>query len=153
MLKETILLISHDAELCNWFKAQVLHLTGFACDEAADLATARARIAAQQPRLMIVDLSAQMADGLAFIAECEIHVSAIAILPERSPDLIEAALAHGVSSVLIQPLDAVPLQRRHARRATRAGAAGTSAAARTNRSAGAGIQCLVHSRPKSRRAV
>jgi signal transduction histidine kinase/DNA-binding response OmpR family regulator len=108
MLKETILLISHDAELCNWFKAQVLHLTGFACDEAADLATARARIAAQQPRLMIVDLSAQMADGLAFIAECEIHVSAIAILPERSPDLIEAALAHGVSSVLIQPLDAVP---------------------------------------------
>ena len=57
MSNETILLISHDAELRAWFRTHVLQSAGFACEEAADLATARARIAAQQPQLMLVVFS------------------------------------------------------------------------------------------------
>ena len=107
MVNDTILLIGHDAGLRAWFKSHVLHLTGFDCDEAPDLGVARARIAAQQPQLMVVCLSAQTTNELAFISEYETQISAIAVLPERSLDLIEAALAHGVCAVLIQPLDAV----------------------------------------------
>ena len=119
MIKDTILLISRDAELRAWFKSQVLPLTGLECDEAPDLAIARARIAAQQPQLMVVGLSAQLADELAFISEYEPQISAVAVLPERSLDLIEAALAHGVCGS----------QRGHARCAAWAHAAGASAVA------------------------
>jgi signal transduction histidine kinase/DNA-binding response OmpR family regulator len=107
MVKETILLISDDAELRAWFKVRVLQPAGFAWDEADDLPTARAQLAAQQLRLIILVLSTQTADELAFVAEYEALVPAIVVLPERSLELIEAALAHGAGDILFQPLDAL----------------------------------------------
>ena len=107
MPKETILLISSAAELRAWFRTHVLQPAGFACEEAADIPTARARLAAQQPQLMLMVLSDQAADELAFVAEHEASISAIVILPERSLELIEATLAHGACDVLYQPLDAL----------------------------------------------
>jgi signal transduction histidine kinase/DNA-binding response OmpR family regulator len=107
MTNETILLISNVAELRTWFRSHVLQPAGFACDEAADLPTARARLAAQQPQLMLVALSDQAADELAFVAEHEASIPSIVILPERSLELSEAALAHGAYDVLYQPLAAL----------------------------------------------
>jgi two-component system NtrC family sensor kinase len=107
MTKELILLISDDAELRTWLRTHVLQPAGFVCEETTDLATARASVTARRPHLMIVALSDQAADELAFIAEHEASLPAIALLPERSLDQIEAALAHGASDVLIQPLDAL----------------------------------------------
>jgi signal transduction histidine kinase/DNA-binding response OmpR family regulator len=109
MTKELILLISKDAELRAWFKAHVLQSAGFAWDEAAGLAAAQARLVVQQPRLMIVALSEQTADELAFVAEREALIPSVVVLPERSLDLIEAALAHGASDVLCRPLEALPI--------------------------------------------
>ncbi len=105
MSKETILLISHDAELGTWLSARVLQPAGFACEDAPDLATARAKIAACLPQLILMVFSEHTADELAFIAEHESSILAIAVLPERSLELIEAALAHGACDVLFQPLD------------------------------------------------
>jgi signal transduction histidine kinase/DNA-binding response OmpR family regulator len=107
MTKELILVISDDAELRTWWTGHVLQSAGFICDEAADLAAARARLAAEQPRLIIIALSDQMADALAFVAEQESVIPSIVVLPGRSIDLIETALAHGACDVLCQPLDAL----------------------------------------------
>ena len=57
---------------------------------------------------MIVALSEQTADELAFVAEHEALFPSVVVLPERSLDLIEAALAHGACDVLCQPLEALP---------------------------------------------
>jgi two-component system NtrC family sensor kinase len=107
MAKETILLISADAALRAWFKSHVLQPAGFEWDEALDLDTARAKIHAQPPQLIVMALSERSADELALVAEYEASVPAVVILPERSLELIEAALAHGVCDVLVQPLDAM----------------------------------------------
>jgi signal transduction histidine kinase/DNA-binding response OmpR family regulator len=107
MSKETILLISNEAELRSWIVSHVLQSAGFVCDEALDLAAARARLAVQQPHLIILALSTQLADELAFVAEYEASIPTVVILPERSLELIEAALAHGARDVLFQPLDAL----------------------------------------------
>ncbi|HTP08287.1 MAG TPA: GAF domain-containing protein [Anaerolineae bacterium] len=107
MSNETILLISSAAELCAWFKTQVIEPAGFNCEEAADLSTARVKLALQEPQLMLVALSDHTADELAFVAEHEASIPAVVILPERSLELSETALAHGACSVLYQPLDAV----------------------------------------------
>lgn len=109
MSKATILLIGKNAELCAWLKTRVLQPAGFAWDEAADLSAARARLAVQKPHLIIMALSAQLADELAFVSEHELLIPAIVVLPERSLELIEAALAHGASDILLQPLDALPV--------------------------------------------
>ncbi|CAG0932473.1 two-component system, OmpR family, sensor histidine kinase KdpD [Thermoflexales bacterium] len=107
MPKETILLISHDAELRTWLTARVLHSAGLAYAEVPDLTTARAKIAAQLPQLILLVLSEQAADDLAFVAEYETLIPTIVILPERSLELIESALVQGVCDVLARPLDAV----------------------------------------------
>ena len=105
MSKETVLLISRDAELGTWLSARVLQPAGFACEIVPDLAAARARIAAFLPQLILLVFPEQTADELTFIAEHESSIPAIAVLPERSLELIEAALAHAACDVLIQPLD------------------------------------------------
>jgi signal transduction histidine kinase/DNA-binding response OmpR family regulator len=107
MPKETILLISNDAELRTWLTARVLHSAGFAPEEAPDLAAARARIAAHLPQLILMVLSGQVAADLAFVAEYEALVPTLIILPQRSLELVELAVAHGAYNVLAQPLDAV----------------------------------------------
>ena len=105
MPKDTILLISSNAELRTWLAARVLHSAGLVYDEVSDLTAARAKIAAFLPQLILIVFSEHTADELAFIAEHESSIPAIAVLPERSLELIEAALAHGVCDVLIQPLE------------------------------------------------
>ncbi len=105
MPKETILLISDDAEWRTWLTARVLHSAGFVRDEALDLTSARAKIAAHVPQMILMAFSD--ADALAFVAEYEALIPTIVVLPERSLDLIESALAHGAYNVLAQPLDAV----------------------------------------------
>ena len=107
MPKDTILLISSDAELRTWLGAHVLQPAGFACEGAPNLATARAKIAVYLPQLILIALSEQTADDLAFVAEQESLIPAVVILPERSLELIEAVLAHGACDVLTQPLNAV----------------------------------------------
>jgi two-component system NtrC family sensor kinase len=107
MTKEAILLISSAAELRATFRAHVLQPAGLACEEAADIPAARAKLVAQPPQLLLVVLSDQMADELAFVAEYEASIPAIVILPEHSLELTEAALAHGASDVVYQPLDAL----------------------------------------------
>ena len=107
MPKDTILLISSNAELRTWLAARVLHSAGLVYDEVSDLTAARAKIAVHLPQLILIALSEQTADDLAFVAEQESLIPAVVILPERSLELIEAVLAHGACDVLTQPLNAV----------------------------------------------
>lgn len=107
MSKATILLIGQNIELCAWLKTRVLQPAGLAWDEAADLPAANAKLAVQKSHLIIMALSTQTADELAFVSEHETLVPAIVVLPERSLELIEAALARGASDILVQPLDAL----------------------------------------------
>ncbi len=107
MAGELILLIDPSEEQRLWLKTQVLQPAGFACDVAADLAVARAHLITQSPRLIVITLSAHAADELAFVAEQEPVVPSVVILPERTPELIDAALAHGACAILSPPLDVV----------------------------------------------
>jgi signal transduction histidine kinase len=105
MTKDLILLMAGAEELRTWFRTQVWPAADCVGEEAGDLPAARAQLAAQRPQLMLVALSEASSAELAFIAEHETLIPAIVILPERSLDLTEAALAHGACDVLAQPLD------------------------------------------------
>jgi signal transduction histidine kinase/DNA-binding response OmpR family regulator len=104
------LVIGSDAGLRAWFVAQIARSGGLTCAEAADLAAARAQLAAQRPQLLVVAVSDRAADDLAFIAEHEALIPTLALLPERSLERIEAALAHGACDVLYPPLDTLRVQ-------------------------------------------
>ena len=107
MPQSTVLVVGHDAKLQAWLDSRVLQPAGYIVDSAAELDSARIKIASQPPHLLLLIASDQLADELTFVAEHETIVPTILITTNHRWEKIESALAHGVIDILVRPLDSL----------------------------------------------
>jgi signal transduction histidine kinase/CheY-like chemotaxis protein len=103
MMTDTILVVDDSIETRTWLAESLRSSGGYACQEAASLAEARACLKAQLPQLIIVGAQLGAEDGLALLAEYALTVPVIVTTPHRSVDEMSAALDAGARDVLVKP--------------------------------------------------
>ncbi len=103
MTGEPILIIDSDAEARAWLSERVLRPAGYAVTEAPAFDPARASIALLNPELIVLDLPADAATGLALVREFAAQTPVIVMVAHQSVDVVSSALEAGARDVWVKP--------------------------------------------------
>jgi signal transduction histidine kinase/DNA-binding response OmpR family regulator/putative methionine-R-sulfoxide reductase with GAF domain len=76
---------------------------GYAVSEAATLAAARGKLPSFKPHVIVLNLSGDLEQALAFIAEQEATTPTVVLTSSRVSEVMQAALRAGARDVLVRP--------------------------------------------------